>query len=334
MTKYHVNKKGIPTICKAITKPCPLGGLHFDSMKETESYLKNKFEELGVYQEKLLTCQEYNGFEASRRTAFVQREVQAHLDDGKSTDKLYYNDETQSWTPERTKVHQEILSELMEKYKNVPCDKRVVFSAGLPGAGKTTVLKEYEKMNPDEWAIVSADDIKEMLAEKGFIPEIEGLAPMECSTLVHEESSMLAKTLINQLSKSGKNVVYDFTCKNTVAATRIILEFQSLDYKPEDMQFVFVDISPEVAKERAKARYQRGLNQSLQENNLTPLGGRFLPENVITQCIPKEGNKYSSTNALAIIELHTSMEFNLPPPKIYNNVGDSPIQISFEDFLQ
>lgn len=51
MTKYHINKKGVPAVCKAKTKPCPLGGEHFDSLEAAEiSIQKELREEHGIVQ--------------------------------------------------------------------------------------------------------------------------------------------------------------------------------------------------------------------------------------------------------------------------------------------
>lgn len=34
MAKYHLNKDGLPAVCKAHVKPCPIGGEHFESKAE------------------------------------------------------------------------------------------------------------------------------------------------------------------------------------------------------------------------------------------------------------------------------------------------------------
>lgn len=38
MAKYHINNAGIPSICRATTRPCPLGGEHFDSKQEAVKF--------------------------------------------------------------------------------------------------------------------------------------------------------------------------------------------------------------------------------------------------------------------------------------------------------
>lgn len=45
LTKYHIDKNGVPAICRATKRPCPLGGpeAHFDSMEEANKYAQDNF---------------------------------------------------------------------------------------------------------------------------------------------------------------------------------------------------------------------------------------------------------------------------------------------------
>lgn len=47
MAKYHIDKNGMPAICKAKERPCPLGGddVHFDSFEEANVYAQQRLEE-------------------------------------------------------------------------------------------------------------------------------------------------------------------------------------------------------------------------------------------------------------------------------------------------
>lgn len=44
MSKFHINKKGVPAPCRATTRPCPLGGedVHFNSIEEAQKHLDNE----------------------------------------------------------------------------------------------------------------------------------------------------------------------------------------------------------------------------------------------------------------------------------------------------
>lgn len=345
MEKYHISSNGNISICRAKTLPCPLGGGHFDTKKEAESYLENKYSNIDEYNMNVTLGIPYNSINASRRGLFVKAQTEQAIDDGMETSQLYC-DEDGVWSRERAKLHEEMILEVMEKYKNVPSNNKVVFSGGLPGAGKTTVLTKYENFNVNDWATVSSDDFKELLAERDMIPKIEGLTPMESSTLVHEESSYLADKLLEELGKRGKNIIYDFTCKSEHSTIRRMDKLKKYNYKTKDMQFIFVDISINVAKERAKFRYKEGLNEGVMgehrnaelalegrfDEQMAIIGGRYLPEDIIEQSKPTNEN-YSSVNAETLVNLHTNVDLGLPKPIIYNNSGSQPVKTDYNDFL-
>lgn len=342
MNKFHISKNGSVEVCKAKIKPCPLGSVHFESKEAGEKYLDNKVIAIETHNEYVQYGSTYSTLEANRRGSFVAEETKQALADGKASYLTHFDEDTGLWNKERDSLHQEILAEFKEKYQNVPANKKSIFSAGLPGAGKTTVLTQYERLNMEDWATVSSDDMKEILAEKGAVPEIEGLSPMERSTLVHQESSYLADRLLKELSSKGKNIIYDFTCKNKRSTEKRIETLVDSGYKTEDMQFTFVDITIEVAKERAKSRYTKGLNESLQisrdnlfaeANEQKPvLGGRYLPTQVV-ESLRSKGGKHNSINAESLISLYHDKKYSFPEPKVYDNSGDEPKEVSFKDFL-
>lgn len=344
--KYHISTNGNIEICRAKVRPCPLGGGHFDSVKDAEEYLEQKYSAIEEYETNVMYGVKYKSIDANQRGLFVERETKQALDDGKSSYDQYYDVKKEEWSKERQVIHEELINQMLKQYESVPNDKQIVMSAGLPGAGKTTVLTRYENLNMEDWATISSDDFKEMLAANGHVPEIEGLTPMEASTLVHEESSYLADKLLEKLSSQGKNLIYDFTCKNEEKTKMRLSGLIDKGYETKNMQFVFVDIPVETAKERAKFRYVQGLNEGIEndhknkelefegkldEQRLT-LGGRYLPEEVIDKSRPK-GRIHSSINAEVLITLHEDRELNLPTPKIYNNAGSAPVKKEYTDFL-
>lgn len=213
----------------------------------------------------------------------------------------------------------------------MPCDGKVIMSAGLPGAGKTTVLtSEGMNVNMNEYATISSDDFKEMLAEENAIPQIEGLSQMECSTLVHSESSYLADKLLSRLADKNKNIIYDFTCKNPTTAKLRMNQFLNKNYSSNNIQLVFVSIHPDIAQERAKFRYRIKLNESITDEN--SIGGRYLPPKIIDSSRTTDQSKFFSINAESVITLSEDPELNLPEPKIFDNSGTGPIQKDFKTF--
>ena len=49
MAKYHISKNGKVVMCRAKTRPCPLGGGHFSSKQEGEAYVETKFKLMDEY---------------------------------------------------------------------------------------------------------------------------------------------------------------------------------------------------------------------------------------------------------------------------------------------
>lgn len=339
MAKYHVSRDGKIRPCRSKER-CPLG-TSFDDKASAEKYVKMKEKQDVKYKQALENKKPYTMEEALERGKFVEETVSAQLANKRDTKSLYYDSVKDEYTKERQKLHREILDELHDKYKDVPSEGKVVFSAGLPGAGKTTVLNMLkdgsEGVNINNFATVSSDDIKEIFAEKGMIPKVDGLSEMEASTLVHEESSYLADKFLRELSEKNKNIIYDFTCKNVDSTIKRINVLKSAGYKEKDMQFVFVDIPLEVAEERANFRYFVGLNDGIQKEGHT--GGRYLQKDVLYQNKSKTG-KYSSVNAEAMLEVYNrNKDKGMPEPIVYDNSGNvfknpdyKPQRIDFKEF--
>lgn len=107
MTKYHINKDGVPAVCKARTRPCPLGGeeAHFGSKKEAEAFVQNKMKkEHGLLTTLSLKERYKSGNEEQRiqaiKDGYVSSEIisdpsvkvrMALLDEGHYSDRLIYD---------------------------------------------------------------------------------------------------------------------------------------------------------------------------------------------------------------------------------------------------
>lgn len=322
--KYHINANGEVKPCKA-KKQCPLGGAHFDSPDGALEYIENKYTQAELYTNRIEVGEPYSQYEAIQRGLFVEKETAMALEQGLDT----YSQHTHNgvWSEERRELHNELIDKMMFKYRNVPIDGKIIMSAGLPGAGKTTVLTKYMDTDMSQYATVSSDDFKEMLAEEGQIPEIEGLTPMESSTLVHLESSYLADTLSAKLAEEKKNIIYDFTCKKEASAISRIDTYVNNGYSTSNIQMVFVNISVDTAHERAKYRYREGLNNG-------DIGGRHLPSSIIEGCRPPEGTSFDSVNALSVKKLSENKELNLKEPIVFDNSGDFPVPVEYEKFKE
>lgn len=322
MAKYHINEKGELKPCKA-KGVCPFDGSSFDSEEEAFAYIEEKYTAINRHDELEKHGRKYSQFESLERGKFVQKETSIALLQKRDTLSQFF-DPSEGWTEEREALHDEMIAEILDKYKNVPSEGKVIMSGGLPGSGKTTILTRFMKVDTSKYATVSSDDFKEELAKRGAIPAIEGLSSMECSTLVHEESSYLADRLLSVLSKEKRNVIYDFTCKSSEVTKRRIDSMVNAGYDSNSIQMVFADITVDIAHERAKRRYKDGLNND-------SIGGRFLPREIIDKCKP-QSNVHSSVNAETLIDVYENGGYNLKEPIVYDNSGSSPERTDFYKF--
>lgn len=218
------------------------------------------------------------------------------------------------------------MTEMFDDYKiikDVPCEAKVFMSGGISGAGKTTILS---KMGIDfqNYATVSSDDFKELLAREDAIPHVEGLTPMEASSLVHEESSHLADRLLLNLANQRKNLIYDFTMKSESTTMTRIGTLNNFGYQNEDIRIVFVDVPLSVSKGRAKTRYMVGLNNF-------DLGGRWVPSFVADKQKAKT-NRFNTANAETLVTMGSKLEAEgFPTPIVYDNT-DIAKKIDFNEF--
>lgn len=336
--KYHISIDGKARPCRS-KGPCPLG-TNFENRKNAIRHSDDKSAQKTLMDKKVGEKNHYTEKEAMDRGQFVNETTASWIKNKKDSTSLYFDAEKGKFTKEREKLHREILDELHKKYEHIPSEGKVIFSAGLPGAGKTTVLNMLDKTDGiavHEFATVSSDDFKEIFAEKDMIPKIPDLDRMESSTLVHEESSYLADKFLKELSAKKKNVIYDFTCKNIHSTTQRINTLTASGYEEKDMQFVFVDIPLEIAQKRAIGRYMSGLNSTVESRD--GIGGRFLPPAVLERNRSKTG-KYSSVNAESVIGIfNLNKDKGMPEPIVYDNSGDSrkdpsykPKKIDFKIF--
>lgn len=180
------------------------------------------------------------------------------------------------WSRARRVLHDQIVDDRYGAATGVPCERRAVVAGGLPGGGKTTVLREYAGIDLAQYLMINPDEIKEDMAARGLIPPVDGLTPMESADLVHEESSHIAKRLARRAQADGKNVIWDFTLAKPESAERRIESLRGDGYAQVDA--VFVDISIEVSVRRADSRHRAG-HDAYRAG--TGYGGRFVGAEMI-----------------------------------------------------
>lgn len=202
--------------------------------------------------------------EYAQVSAGVDAKLDAALDTIGDTKSLH-TDADGKYSPERDEMHEKILTGLMEKYSNVPSDNKAIVMAGVPAAGKSTLIKtdgssfgvEADKDgNPKNYATVNPDDMKELLLEHNALGSNyaeSGLTAGESAGLLHEESSDLAKDLLDRLTSQGKNVLIDGTLAGS--AEKQVGKVTDLRAKGYAVKGVLINGSVDNSLKNAQARH-------------------------------------------------------------------------------
>lgn len=286
-------------------------------------------EQNDILEKALNNREKIDGMGIHKRKVYLQEVIDRLTTAGKSTQDTY-----SSKTPngqriyelDRVMKHEEIIQEILNTTPNARKDRKAVISGGLGGAGKTTVLTGYVDMETSHYITVNADDIKEIMAEKGMIPRIKGLTAMESSPLAHEEASDVSKVLLKRLTDQGYNVVVDITIASTASAQQRVDNLKKSGY--EDIQAVFVDITPETSLNRAEFRYVEGMRQFTMERKGN--GGRFVPPHLIENG-KTENSMFRSKNAENLVELAKNGAFT-STPLVFDNNGERPVAVPYDEF--
>lgn len=204
---------------------------------------------------------------------------------GLSTIDRYFDSADNRWTTERQLLHRDLIDDLYSRAAAVPCERKAIMAGGLGGAGKTTVLEQHAGLDRSQYLTINPDGIKEEMAERGLVPEVEGLSPMEASDLVHEESSYIAKRLARRAIDDGKNIIWDITMSSTESTEDRLDALSRAGYTSAG---IFVDIPVEESIRRADERHRRG-HEDYREG--IGLGGRYVqPEVIRSQADPEWGS--------------------------------------------
>lgn len=208
---------------------------------------------------------------------------------GNTPEERASNAEKGLYSPERAKLHKEIVNSYYEKQAaTAKSEGKAVISGGLGGAGKSTVLKNHKEIDPSHYVTANPDDMKEELAKRGLVPEAGDLSPMERAGLVHEESSHLANLVAKRAYHDKKNIIHDITMSSTKSTQRRVDELHTHGYG--HVKGMFVDIPVETSVARALGRHRRGMEA---HRNGHGEGGRYVSPTIIRKNV---SDKSSSAN--------------------------------------
>lgn len=176
--------------------------------------------------------------------------------DGKDTMEQYMNADG-TWTKERQALHDKIKASFFEGKK--PVDNPVSYMlGGGPAAGKSTLVNSGLISLPENMVLAAGDDIKAML------PEYDG---GKQAHFVHEESSYLAKQIMQEASAKKYNVLMDGTGDGSPQG--VASKIKQLSMAGQPVRGIYVTVDVETAVQRNIDRAKRT--------------GRYLPESVLRE---------------------------------------------------
>ncbi|MGO9164409.1 MAG: zeta toxin family protein [Streptosporangiaceae bacterium] len=215
--------------------------------------------------------------EYAEHLADVRARLEKARSDGLSTDHQHTTDpDRREWSWHRNWLQAQIVQAIYGRAGDVPREFRAILAGGLGGAGKSTVLEKHAQIDRSKYLTINPDDIKEEMASRGLVPEVEGLSPMEASDLAHEESSYIAKRLALRATADGTNVIWDITMASKASTERRIDDLRAAGYT--NIDGIFVDIPVESSVRRAAARHRDGHDLYRAGEGQ---GGRYVPAEVI-----------------------------------------------------
>lgn len=207
-----------------------------------------------------------------------------------------YDPETKkySYSEERKALHNQIIDDLLKEAdkRGVKKERKAIVAAGLPGAGKGTVLSKHAGVPESDYLTLDPDSIKaELVKRGGKVPgQSDSISAMDLAGITHEESSDLTKAAVARAEKEGYNIVHDVTLggSNTQKHIDAMKARKKKGYK---IHGVMVDIDKDTSTRRAGERYVHGRADYAEGKGL---GGRLVPEGIGKEEAP-EG--YKSINA-------------------------------------
>ena len=150
--------------------------------------------------------------------------IKHNFDNKITTFTKYYTDG--KLNPERRKLHDKIIRKTFKDKSTIDKkDPDLYIVAGLPGSGKSTVLRSRIKENA---VIIDSDEFKSQLANVDKSP-IKRF-PLAHASLLHDESDIIVTRSLNKAIKERRDVVYDKTFASYEGAQSTIERFKKAGY--------------------------------------------------------------------------------------------------------
>lgn len=192
-------------------------------------------------------------------------------------------------TPSRERLHRSLREEIRDAAPDVRQERRALVLAGPPGAGKGGVkadvlgdaLETYRNIDADEFKAALLDaaardgSLEEWLkpeAVRALEGQGEQFFPLELASLVHEESSYLAKDLRARAIAAGDNIIVDTVLAGEDSALTLGDQLSQAGYM---VQVVDVEVPFDLSEQRIRSRWEKEYVAALEGRE--GLGGRWVP---------------------------------------------------------
>lgn len=193
-------------------------------------------------------------------------------------------------TPTRDRLHRRLLEEVRLAAPDVQQENRALVLAGPPGAGKGAVKKTVLGDKMPTFLNIDADEFKRLLLHEAkadgsydtwILPDVvrqlesegEQFFPLELASLVHEESSYLAKALRDDAIQAGDNIIVDTVLADEAKALALGGLLAEAGY---DVEVVDVEVPFGLSEQRIQSRWRHSYEAALDSGG-TELGGRWVP---------------------------------------------------------
>lgn len=160
-----------------------------------------------------------------------------------------------SLTPEREALHRQIIDEFFEDAKKPKGQPTFTVMGGGPASGKSTMINSGAVSLPDDSIMIDSDAIKGKLPEYRLTSQISYVKAVNGETAagyVHEESSALAKRIMNIANNDGYNYVLDGTGDGSVKS--LTKKIQDARKSGAKVVGVYATVPTDVALKRATER--------------------------------------------------------------------------------
>lgn len=210
----------------------------------------------------------------------------------------------------RSKFRKRVIGEYLDRQTPSRGGYSAIVTAGAPGAGKSTALREYGA-DLAGFRVLDPDIVKDYLIEQalrdGIYDDIlshclddgSTVAPRELAALVHHESTRLIDQIRRICITQRENIVVEGTLSWKGLPPKLVTEFTEGEY--ESVEVIAIEADRGTCHEQALSRWWSGRRQWV--DGADSLGGRFTPPAAIDICYTDNESSLCTEHAIEFGEL-------------------------------